>query len=78
MSTLHKTLIKMSNNPLGWKIEDLEAVAKQFDISVRKSGGSHVTFSHSLLHLILTVPVHRPIKPIYIKKFLKMLEDLKS
>lgn len=78
MSVLDKTLLKMANNPLGWKIADIELIARQFGINIRKSGGSHVTFSHPSLQLILTVPAHKPVKPIYIKKFLKMLEDLES
>ena len=76
MSAIEKMLIKMSRNPIGWQIVNIENIAKQYSIKVRKSGGSHVTFSHISLHTILTIPARRPIKPIYIKKFLKMLEEL--
>jgi transposase len=58
----------MRNNPRNWQIADLEAIAIRFGMAVRKGKGSHVTFSHAALAGILTVPAHRPIKPIYVKK----------
>jgi hypothetical protein len=76
MSASKKLLAKMSHNPMGWQISDIETIAKKYGIKIRKGGGSHVTFSHLSLHAILTIPARKPVKPIYIKKFLKMLEDL--
>lgn len=67
MSKADKTLEKMRNNPKDWQIADLEVVAARFGITVRKGKGSHVSFSHSTWIDILTVPSHRPIKPIYKK-----------
>jgi hypothetical protein len=39
----------------------------------RQPGTSHVTFSYSGLPP-LTVPAHKPIKPIYVIKFVALLE----
>jgi hypothetical protein len=41
---------------------------------VRKSGGSHVTFEHPRSQVILSVPARRPIKPIYIKHFIALID----
>jgi predicted RNA binding protein YcfA (HicA-like mRNA interferase family) len=72
----NKKLDKMRANPRDWKIADLENVAAHFGISVRKGMGSHVSFTHPNWVDILTVPAHRPIKPIYIKKFVSLIDTL--
>lgn len=50
----------MKNHSLGWQIDDLQVVARQHGITWRHDGGSHCVFI-------------RPIKPIYIKKFLRLV-----
>ena len=37
-------------------------------------GTNHVTFRHQN-GAKLTVPAHRPIKPIYIKKFVRLIDE---
>jgi predicted RNA binding protein YcfA (HicA-like mRNA interferase family) len=76
MSNAHKLLEKMHKNQLNWRIEQLENIAKHYGINVRKSGGSHVIFSHPKWIELLCIPAHRPIKPIYIKKLLSLLDIL--
>lgn len=66
----------MRNNPHDWKIEDIEKVAHEFGFIRRTTSGSHVTFSHQKLINIITIPARRPIKPIYIKNFLKLIDEL--
>jgi predicted RNA binding protein YcfA (HicA-like mRNA interferase family) len=66
----------MKANPKDWRIEQLESVAKQYGINIRKPGGSHVIFDHSNWVELLCVPAHRPIKPIYVKKFVALIEKL--
>ena len=68
----------MKVNPTDWRLEQLETVAKQFGVAVRKTGGSHVVFDHSDWIELLCVPAHRPIKPIYIKKFTALIEQLEA
>lgn len=67
----------MRNNPQGWGIDTLKHIAGQFDISWRQPGTSHVIFRH-VNGAKLSVPAHRPIKPIYIKKFLDLLDQIEG
>ncbi len=66
----------MKANPKDdWHIGDLKSIAKQYCIAYRQPGTSHVTFS-STNGLCLTVPARKPIKPIYIKRFIELIESL--
>ena len=74
MSKFDKLIIKMRANPRDWRIDDLKAVAERLNIDYRQPGTSHVTFR--LAHgSKITVPAHKPIKPIYIKQFLELLDE---
>ncbi|MBY0273199.1 MAG: type II toxin-antitoxin system HicA family toxin [Alphaproteobacteria bacterium] len=76
MSKIDKKLKAMKTNPKNdWQISDLKSIAKQYSIEYRQPGTSHVTFS-SNHGLYLTVPAHKPIKPIYIKRFVELIESL--
>lgn len=75
MSKIQKQLEKMHNNPQNWRIEDLQVIANRLGLSYRQMGTSHMTF-RSQLGIKLTVPVRKPIKPIYIKLFLELIETL--
>ncbi len=56
----------------------LLTVARQYDIEVRSSGGSHHIFSHPSVKDTLSVPAHRPIKAIYIKRFLALIDQIQE
>jgi len=76
VSKIDKKLKSMKANPKDdWQISDLKSIAKQYSITYRQPGTSHVTFSFSD-GLCLTVPAHKPIKPIYIKRFIECVESL--
>jgi hypothetical protein len=66
----------MRKNPRGWRIQDLQAVAEENLVVWRRPGrgGSHVIFSASHVREIVSVPAKRPIKPVYIKKFLALID----
>jgi hypothetical protein len=74
MSKLEKILERMRQNPRDWRIEDLKAIAERFRIEHRQPGGSHVTFRFQNGQK-LTVPAHKPIKPVYIKLFIQILDE---
>lgn len=76
MSKIDKMLGQMRHNPKDWRIDSLEGIAKRIGMKVRKSGGSHVVFMHDSSDLIVTVPAKRPIKPIYIKQFLVLVNEI--
>lgn len=76
MSKADKKLQAMRTNPRNdWKISDLQSIANRYGIIYRQPGTSHVTFSCPD-GMMLTVPAHKPIKPVYIKKFVEMIEAL--
>lgn len=76
MTNAAKILQKMRQNQLNWKIEQLETVVKWYGVNIRKSGGSHVIFEHHSWIQLLSVPAHRPIKPIYVKKLIALIDSL--
>jgi len=78
MSWHDKYLGEMRRNPHNWRIEQIESIAYQYQVTVRKTSGSHVIFSHPDLIELLSIPAHRPIKPIYVKKFVKLIELLQG
>lgn len=79
MSNARKILNKMRQNHQNWRIEHFETVASQYKILVRKGGGgSHVIFDHPKWVELLSVPAKRPIKPIYVKKFLALIDILEN
>ncbi len=74
MGKADKILPKMRNNPRDWRIESLKTVARAYGIEWRQRGTSHVVFVHTDGRT-LSVPAHRPIKPIYIKKFVEFVTE---
>ena len=72
MSKSVKLLNAMKNNPNDWDISQLQTVAKQNGVDWRHDGGSHCVFITEDGRT-LSVPAHRPIKPIYIKKFVALI-----
>lgn len=71
-----KLIERMRRNPRDWRIDELETIAKYYGINIRKSGGSHVVFDHPKWIELLSIPAHRPIKPIYVKKLVSLIDTL--
>ena len=74
MSKQDKTIAAMRNNPRDWRIEQIEAVAKNAGLKVRKSGGSHVVFQRDGCPLEACVPARKPIKAVYVVQFLALID----
>jgi hypothetical protein len=56
-------------------MDDLKALAARHGLDWRQPGTSHVTFSCANgAHL--TVPAHKPIKPIYVQRFVVLLDGI--
>ena len=68
----------MRNNLRDWRIDDLLVVARQFNIECRNNGGSHHVFGFPTVEIDVTVPAHRPIKPVYIRQFLLLVDAVKE
>ena len=77
MSKAQKLLDSMESNPLDWRIEQVERVAKAFGLTVHRPGGSHHIVRHANGSKA-SVPAHRPIKPIYIRQFVKLVKSGKG
>ena len=74
MTRATKILEQMKANPRDWRIETLKSVAEARGLVLRQPGGSHVIFRHPN-GAMLSVPARRPIKPIYVKKFVQLVEE---
>ena len=77
MAKEEKRLEKMRANPKDWRIEDLQVIADSLGIEYKGTGGSHVVF-RCVQYCHLTVPAKRPIKPVYIKQFLALVERVRG
>ena len=75
-----ETLQRMRKNPMGWTIEELQAVAGENRVEWRRPGrgGSHVIFSVPGVREIVSVPAKRAIKPVYIKQFLTLVDVVRG
>ncbi len=73
MNTSQKLFDQMARNPMDWRLSDLQTVAQQHGIVWRQKGSSHCVFARKDGH-IFVVPTHRPIQPIYIRKFARFVK----
>ena len=78
MRRASKTLESMRSHPLDWRIKDLEAVARAFGINVRRPGGSHVYFTHPRVREGISVPARRPIKPAFVRAFVRFVDRVRQ
>jgi hypothetical protein len=73
VNTSAKLLEAMRRSHLDWSLADLQTVAKQQSIAWRHKGGSHCVFVRADGRT-LPVPARRPIKRIYIRMFLALVD----
>jgi hypothetical protein len=73
MNTAAMLLVAMRRNPLDWQISQRQTVARQNGIDWRHDRTSYCVFVRSD-GKTLPVPAHRPIKPIYVKKFIELVD----
>jgi hypothetical protein len=75
MAGTDETLARMRVNPRDWRIEDLKTVARRYGVTWRQPGTSHVTF-RAPSGAKVTVPARKPIKPVYVRQFIALIERL--
>jgi hypothetical protein len=73
MNSAAKLLAAMRRNPLDWQIADLQTVARQQGLDWRHKKSNHRIFVREDGRT-LSVPAHLPIKPIYIRKFIELID----
>ena len=78
MSGADKLIAKMRRTPRDWQIDTLVSLAEKNGIEVRSHGGSHYIFSHPNVRYHLSVPARRPIKPVYVKQFIELMDTVKE
>lgn len=70
-------LERMRRNPTGdWRIRDVEALCREYGLLFRTAkGSSHCHAKHPAAREILTIPARRPIKPVYIRKLVRYIDE---
>ena len=74
---MSKRLEAMRANPAGnWRMKDVEAICKAHGLrcSAPRGGGPHYKIAHSALDDMLSILVARPIKSVYIRKLVQMVD----
>jgi predicted RNA binding protein YcfA (HicA-like mRNA interferase family) len=74
MSKKDKLIKFIKNNPKNVRFEDLKKILEDIGYMARNRGGSHYIFTKENSEPI-TIPYKRPVKIIYVKQVLRILED---
>lgn len=76
MNTRTKRFERMRSHPSdGWTIEDVQAVCAEFGFyCIPPRSGSHYKVAPPSKTEALPIPAHRPIKPVYIRKLVALIE----
>jgi hypothetical protein len=79
VSSASKLLERMRANPRDWRIEDIKAVCTRhgIDCSAPRKG-SHYKVKHPAMIEILTIPAHRPIKPVYVRALVSFIDAVRK
>lgn len=78
MTKADKLIQKMRNNPRDWRIEDIQTIVHRYGMDIRNPRGSHVIVTHPDLAEALSIPAHKPVKPVYIRKLVEMIDILEE
>jgi hypothetical protein len=74
-----KLLDRMRANPRDWRIDDVARLCAGFGIAcAAPRKGSHYKVSHEAMPMILTIPAHRPIKPVYIRDLVAFIDSVRE
>ncbi len=76
MSKIDKLIDKLRNNPKNTNIDMIRKILDYYGLIYLWGKGDHLNVKHPTINYILTIPAHKPIKPIYIKRLLKMIDEL--
>lgn len=79
MTAGDKLLERMRGNPRDWQIEDVLVVCRTHGIDcTAPRKGSHYKVKHASMATILTIPAHRPLKPVYIRDLVRFVDDVRE
>ncbi|MBB3348880.1 type II toxin-antitoxin system HicA family toxin [Sphingomonas sp. BK069] len=72
-----KLLAAMRAHPHDWRITDVERLCRAYGLTcLPPRHGSHYKVTHSAMQAILTIPARRPIKQVYIRDLVHMIDAL--
>lgn len=80
MSQIEKLIEAIKNNPKNVDWEEIDKVLRfyGFQRGQPSSGSSHYTYRHPRLPEIITIPKNRPVKAVYVKNAIKLIERLEE
>ena len=74
MTSSGELLASMKANPkVDWTPENIETIALAYGLTLRQRGTSHAAVTNGLGQHP-TIPMHKPIKPLYIRRLVKLIE----
>jgi len=78
VSKRQKRLERLRQNPKNVSLDELQQVLEDYGFVFRQAVGSHYTFSVVIggTNKVLVVPFHRPVKSIYIKRALVLIDQV--
>ena len=78
MSRATRLLASMKANPKAdWTPADVRSLVRAEDLTVRQRGTSYAVITNARGEH-LTVPMHKPIKPFYIRRLVALVEEGKQ
>ena len=74
MARAERLFDSMKANPKAdWTPDNVKTVARAYNLTVRQRGTSHAVLTNAGgQHL--TIPMHKPIKPVYIRRLVALIE----
>lgn len=80
MSKRQKRRVRIQQNPQNVRFEDLRTLLEDYGFVLDRSSGSHHTFKIQILDewIVLVIPYARPVRTVYVKLALKLIEEIES
>ena len=66
-------VIMKANPKADWSQSNIKTLVKAFNLTLRQRDTSHAVITNSSGQHI-TVPMHKPVKPVYIKRLVELIE----
>ncbi len=80
MTKFNKLYARIAHNPQDVDFNELDKALKQYGFKCRQpgKGSSHYVYYHKEIPDTISIPKTRPIKAIYVRQVLNMIEGLKE
>jgi len=74
MSRKDKLIDAIKNNPKNVRFQDLKKILESIGYTAVNNGGSHFVFTKDNA-ISLTIPYKKPVKVVYVKQVIKIIEE---